>query len=579
MKARILSSAACLAVCLVASSPLWAAAPVSTPVKVVPPAPTPGQVQSTLPTQSSQPKKAAPPTVSNAPVNPAGVAPGGATFKVTGFDIEGNSVIPTDELQAQIASYVGQTLTLAQLYDVADVLTRYYRSKGYGLAYVAPPAQTLKGGNARLQVIEGRVGKVTIQGNNRTRGDVLARRAEGLNPGDVYTNAASERAVLLMNDLPGLQARAVLSPGDTFGTSDVLFDVDETGYGGDVSVDDYGRVAIGRWRISADVNVDSVTGNGDQLSAGVTHSEGNLLNFGKLAYQLPVGSSSTLSANYNRAFYHVGGADFGILGIEGSTQNAGLNWLYADLRTRSQSLYWGVGVTYNNSRNLSGCCGVSSSAAISTLTTNIMLLQLTLLYNRQYEDQSYWTLGGNFWTNGKSNGDGLSKSAEKARFEFDASWVKPFADSWDFIAQGTLAYSVDPLVDTDKYSLGGPGNVRGFQSAEARGDQGVFGSLELQRAFTPSPKFPLSWGFFLDSGKVWTKEVTVAGKTAIPSAKTGLTSVGTELQLLPSSTGWTSRLQFAWAVGGNRPSDDTPDRLEHTVDKGPHVWFTLAKSF
>jgi hemolysin activation/secretion protein len=524
--------------------------------------------------------------VSGAAVNPAGVSPGGATFKVTGFDIEGNSVIPTAELQAQIASYVGQTLTLAQLYDVADVLTRYYRSKGYGLAYVAPPAQTLKGGNARLQVIEGRVGKVTIQGNSRTRGDVLARRVEGLNPGDVYTNAASERAVMLMNDLPGLQARAVLSPGDTFGTSDVLFDVNESGYSGDVSVDDYGRVAIGRWRISADVNVNSLTGSGDQLSAGVVHSENNLLNFGKLGYQLPVGTSSTLSANYNRAFYHVGGEQFGGLGIEGSTQSAGLNWLYTDLRTRSQSLYWGVGVTYNNSRNLTGCCGTTAPPS-DRLTTNIMLLQLTMLYNRQYEDQSYWTLGGNFWSNGKSNSDGVSKSAEKGHFEFDGSYVKPFADSWDFVAQGALAYSLDPLVDSDKYSLGGPGNVRGFQSAEARGDKGVFGSLELQRAFTPSPKFPLSWGVFLDSGKVWTKAVTVAGKLTIASDKTGLTSVGTELQLLPSTTGWTARLQFAWAVGGNRPSDDVSavelaasksgPPVEH--DHGPHIWFTLAKSF
>jgi hemolysin activation/secretion protein len=216
------------------------------------------------------------------------------------------------------------------------------------------------------------------------------------------------------------------------------------------------------------------------------------------------------------------------------------------------------------------------------VSTNITLLQLTMLYTRQYADQSYYTLNGSFWTNGKSN-DGTLNDAEKAHFEFDGSYVKPFADRWDFIAQGALAYSVDPLVDSDKYSLGGPGNVRGFQSAEARGDKGVFGSLELQRAFTPSAKFPLSWGFFVDSGKVWTKEVTVAGKLTIASAKTGLTSLGTELQLLPSSTGWSSRLQFAWAVGGNRPSDDVSTaklaKGDLPADHGPHIWFTLAKSF
>ena len=213
-----------------------AASMFSISVQAAPTAPTPGQVQSTLPTQTPQPKKAPPPSQNTAPTNAAGVAPGGTAFKVNAFDIEGNSIIPSDELQAQISGYVGQTLTLAQLYDVADVLTRYYRARGYGLAYVAPPAQTIKGGSVRLQVTEGRVGKISIQGNSRTRSAVLEKRTAGLNTGDVYTDAAAERAALLMNDLPGVQARAVLSPGATYGTSDVLFNVEETGYGGDVSL-------------------------------------------------------------------------------------------------------------------------------------------------------------------------------------------------------------------------------------------------------------------------------------------------------------------------------------------------------
>ena len=545
----------------------------------VAPAPTPGQVQSTLPTQLPQPKPTPPPSLSGAPVNPAGVAPGGPSFKVNSFSLEGNSAIPTDELQAQIASYVGRNLTLAQLYDVADVLTRYYRERGYGLAYVAPPAQKLSGGNVRLQVVEGHVGAINIQGNNRTRSAVLQKRAAGLHAGDVYTDAAAERAVLLMNDLPGASVHAVLSPGQAFGSSDILFNVDEHAFSGDTSVDDYGRASIGRWRISADANVNSLTGSGDQLSGGITHSENNLLNFGKLAYLFPVGSSSTLTANFNRAFYHVGGLQFGASHIEGSTQNVGLTWQYAAVRTQADSLYWNAGLTHDTSKSL---LGAGAANALQTTSTNITLLQLGMLYTRQHEDQSYYTLSGNLWSNGKSNSSGTLNDAEKFHVEFDGSYVKPFADSWDLIGQGSVAYSPDPLVDADKYSLGGPGNVRGFQSADARGDRGLFASLELQRTFIPSVKFPLAWGVFLDSGKVWTKGVnTVVNATpvVINSSGTTLTSVGTEFQLLPNSGGWSARLQFAWAIGGVRPSDDTADRAQHSVDRGPHVWFTLGKSF
>lgn len=531
-----------------------------------PAAPTPGQVQSTLPTKNPMPKPASGPAIGKSAPTPSGVAPGGGSVTVTGFTFQGNTAIPSAELQAQVASYIGQSLTLSQLYDVADVLTRYYRDKGYGLAYVSLPAQTLKGGNVRFEVLEGHIGKINIQGNQRVRTSVLQRRATGLNSGDVYTNGAADRAVTLMNDIPGEQVRAVLSPGSDYGTSDVLFNVDERATSGDISVDDYGRDVIGRWRVNADFDINSLTGAGDQLGAGITHSQDNLLNFGKLTYSIPTGTSSVLTANYNRAFYHVKGGAFAAASVEGSTQNAGLNWLDASERTHDKSFYWGLGLNYNNARSLSG--------VTETLSTNILLLQLTTFYTHTYGDQSVYTFSTNFWTNGKSNSDGLHKDAEKARLQLDTSWEKPFAQVWSFVAQGTAAYSADPLVDSDKYSLGGPGNVRGFQSAEVRGDNGLFGSLELQRFLSTSPRFPLAWGFFVDSGKVWTK---AAGTT--PSSNAHISSVGTEFLLLPTASGWNARLQFAWGVGSTRPSDDTPDRAVHDSDRGPHIWFSVGTSY
>lgn len=595
MKGGLLHLAAVVAVSM--SSVTLAAPAPGNPSPLPPGTPTPGQVQSTLPTKAPQPKKAPAPTTNNTSTNAQGIAPGGASFHVNSFSIEGNTVIPTDELQAQIAGYLGKDMTLAELYDVADVLTRYYRARGYGLAYVTPPAQKLSAGNVRLQVVEGRVGNIDIQGNSRTRTPVLRRRTQGLNSGDVYTNAAAERAVLLMNDLPGVQAREVLSPGQLAGTSDVLFNVDERGFTGDASVDDYGRASIGRWRVNVDGAVNSLTGSGDQLSAGITHSEGNLLNFGKLAYLYPVGSASNLTLNFNRAFYHVGGDQFGPLGISGSTQNAGLAWQYAELRSQAESLFWTFGVNHDTAKNSSRPVGsVTSSYQV---TTNVTLLQVGLLFNRQYPDASYYTLGGNLWTNGQSNRTApagqppQNNYGEKLRLQFDGSYVKPFAEAWEFIGQGTLAYSPEPLVDADKYSLGGPGNVRGFQSADARGDRGLFASAELQRDFFVGTGFPIAWGLFLDTGHVWTLEVpAIAGSpaTAPPTvaadSKT-LTSVGTEFQLLPTASGWTARLQFAWAIGKTRPTDDvSADDLKNPVpgqtvnhDRGPHIWLTVGTTF
>ena len=557
------SLAAAWAACLITVSAFAAPSPVT------PPAPTPGQVQSTLPVKPAAPKSTTP-AVSGGPyANPSGVAAGGPAVQVQSFDFSGNSVIPTAELQAQVSSYVGRSLTLAELYDVADVLTRYYRSKGYGLAYVSLPAQTLSGGAIRFEVIEGRVSNVAIQGNTRTRTAVLKKRAADMVVGDVYRNDDAEKTVLLMNDLPGVTARAVLSPGTTFGTSDLLFNVDEQATSGDFSMDDYGRKAIGRWRVNADFDINSLTGSGDQLGAGITHSEANLLNFGKLSYALPVGLDGTLTAGFNRAEYHVGYLP-PTTRITGSTQNSSLVYQYPSLRTRAESIYWGFGVTHDTSK-------LSTSTAGDP--TNITLLQFTNFVNKVFEDQGYYTLSTSFNTNFKSNNGGKN-DAEKARLEMDFTGVKPLNDYWSFIALGGLYYSPDPLVDSDEFSFGGPGSVRGFQSAEVRGDRALSASAEMQRQFPVSPTYSLAWGFFGDSAKVWTKSrLLVVGGTPTPSVNTTLTSLGSELVLNPVGRGWNLRFEAAWAVGAYRPSDDTPGALAHKADRGPHFWLTFGTAY
>ena len=543
----------------------WGAPGLAAPPPTSSTLPTPGQVQSTLPTQAPTPPKAQAAPISHAAATPSGVAPGGPSVTVQGFAIEGNSAISTQDLEAQIAGYVGKSLTLAELYDVADVLTRYYRAEGYGLAYVSLPAQTLKGGTVKLRAMEGRIGKITIEGNDHTRSAVFEKRATGLVSGDVYTDAAAERAVLLMNDLPGVQARAVLSPGTADGTSDVLFNVEETRMSGDTSIDDYGRSVIGRWRVNAEANINSLTGSGDQLNAGITHSDGNRLNFGKLGYALPVGpAGGTLTTSYNRAVYHgtffAPGSTTG-LPFSGSTENAVMTWQYPSLRTSSHSFYWNMGLSWDNSR--------SHEPGLDSLTTNILLLQIGTFYTRQFQDQSSLNISWTLWTNGKHYDHTASLnnvSRERGRTELDTSYQLPFAGDWYWVDQLNLAYSVNTLTDADKFNLGGPGSVLGYQSAEQRGDSGYFVSTEMERQFSWGPYWPMVWGVFLDNGKVWDKAGTL-GVTGDSSR--GISSGGLDLQLLPSADGLNARLQWAYPIG-RRPSDG---------DKGGHIWFTLGMNF
>src|SRR5262249_28750091 len=153
-------------------------------------------------------------------------------------------------------------------------------------------------------------------------------------------DAAMDRAALLVNDLPGVHIQAVLQPGSVFGTADLIYKASEDPeYSGQVSLDDYGRPEVGRWRLNGEVDLASLTGSGDRLSADVSHAEDGQLDFGALTYSLPLGpDGGRMYASYNEARYHVTGA-FSILNLNGRSKNGSLSYQDPLVRSHDYSFF------------------------------------------------------------------------------------------------------------------------------------------------------------------------------------------------------------------------------------------------
>src|SRR5690606_36348240 len=102
----------------------------------------PGTVQEPLRQRPELPSAPAAPVLPEAPAPAApGVPPGGRQVLVQRFEIAGNSALPAEELARIVAPFAGRSLTLLEIYEVADAVTRYYRERGYTLATAAVPAQ------------------------------------------------------------------------------------------------------------------------------------------------------------------------------------------------------------------------------------------------------------------------------------------------------------------------------------------------------------------------------------------------------------------------------------------------------
>lgn len=555
-------------------------------------APTPGQVQSTLPTAPPPPQpRSSLPLTTTPPPSPSTIPEGGPTVTVQKFIITGNSVFPDAVLQPLVAGFLGKDSTLADLYRAADALTRYYQAHGYGVARATVPEQQLTNGTVTLQVVEGKIGKVAFEGVGRTRESALRHQSEALQSGDVYTDKAMDRAVLLVNDLPAVQAQAVLEPGSEFGTADLTYKVQEDpAFSGQASVDNYGRKDVGRWRFNAEFDVASLAGIGDRLSANLTHSETNLLNFGGLSYSLPLGPpGGRLTANYNQTEYRVGGLNPYVITIRGDSKNGGLSYLFPEERSRLENFYWGAGFQHESSdSNAAITSKTKTPTGIKTTSdslgsgSSINFLQLTSYYNRTREDGANFSLSGTLNSNGRHN-DGVHPTHERLRLELDEGYVTPLFGSgtWTLVTRSAGVWSPEPLNDTNKYSLGGPDSVRGYLPAEVRGDSGLFASVEVQHSFAPDKPFAVGW--FADAGKVWDKGFTtltpppacVPSKAdneciaVTPGSSVSLSSVGVEWIFQSRDKRWQSRVEWAFDTGNHNSSDGYAAKL----------WITFGMNF
>ena len=480
--------------------------------------PTPGAIQDQLRKPITAPPAAIssplPPAVVPAPAVPAG----GRKVKIIRFEFNGASAIPADELHQVVAGDEGKELSLLEIYEVSDKVTHYYRTRGYALATAFVPEQKIASGVVRLEIIEGKLGKTLIEGNKHYRPGFLAWQLGEIKPGEVVRSAALEHQMLLLNDLPGLAARAVMQPGDDYGTSNLVVQTQEKNYEGGLQLNNHGRESIGEWRVQADAALNGLLGVGDRFDFTGLYAEGNLLHYGRMAYSMPVTPRGTrANVYYSRFGYRVDtgllGGNLSTLDIEGEGENYGVNFLHPVLRSPNKSLFMGAGFdrTYSTQNELTN--GDVTNAHLG-------VAQFTALFNYQAADQSLSTAGALLSTN--FQGSPLVKNAaggfvaqnntEAAKVQLDFSHYRYLWQKLALFARFTAAMSADPLVDLDQFRIGGPNSVRAYPASEVGGDEGYFMSAELQYPVMALPGIAdQKVKAFIDSGTVFRTQSTLRG--------------------------------------------------------------------
>lgn len=482
--------------------------------------------------------------------------------QVNDFKITGQDIYSEETLKSLLADKKGKLVTFKDLQDGADTLSRYFRDRGYIAAHAYLPVQKIENGVVEYAVTVGRFDGITIQNNTKIHEGVIKRETAFLKKGDYLTRANLERAVWLLSDLAGADAKAVLTTGENPGTVHVTLDLNpHNGKQGLFSIDNYGNRSTGYNEYGLDYDFLNLAREGDHLAVGITTTGNELFNWGA-NYTIPViRDGMKLTAGYNVLTYQLGDIFEPLDGV-GHSRVASLGLDYAIQRSQRHNLYTGIRYEYSDIQD----------------EYRDFMENHSVKYNDKTGNAAVWSLYGD---------EQDSKGATDWRFEYKFGHIGNDALQMDKEIGGTYnaptgtynkiranilrrqdlndrtylllsargQYAFNNLDSSEHFSLGGPYGVRAYPTSEASGDTGYLTRAELRWLLPLGAKDQqLHLAPYLEHGGVWINK----DSSINPGAKNHRNLQGIGVGLIWSRyEDWFLRADYAWKLGSEEPTSDT----------------------
>ncbi len=414
-------------------------------------------------------------------------------FQLKKILVQGSSVFSEKELSLLSADLLDKEISLLDLYRVRDAITAKYRNAGYLLSQAVIPAQEIKEGVAYIQIVDSVINNINIQGDTRGGEKLIRAYAEKIRASHPLRADDIERYVMLMNDLPGLIVRTVLTPtpGDTAG-SDLTFIVESHPLTLTLGADNRGTTSVGPDQVYYGAETANLLGNSDRTSiSGVVTTQVKELNYVDVRHIEPLGSEGLLaSVDYTHTRTQPGG-ELKPLDLISNGDSYELGLKHPLLRSRSRSLFVNAAVKVRDEK-VDVLGRQFSKDKIRTLSVGTDYdvadrLQGRNLFSLQFS-QGLNTLGAT-----KTGSPTLSRANGRSDFfkaTASALRLQPLAAAFSASLAVQAQWSADPLLSSEQFAVGGAQFGRGFNPSGITGDSGAAARFELQYQLPLSgPKF------------------------------------------------------------------------------------------
>ena len=414
----------------------------------------------------------------------------GPRFDIRGFRVEGATLIAPADIDAAVAAFVGPSRSFADVRAAAAAIERLYAAKGYGVVQVIVPEQQVKDGDITLEVLEAKLGRVTVEGNRHFDDLNVRASVPALETGKAPNVAALARQLRVANENPSKQTTVLLKSGAAPGEVDALVRVvDDRTQRFSLSVDNTGTPPTGQYRVGVGYMNANLWNRDHVFNAQYVTSPSKPGDVAIVAgsYRIPLyslGDSVELFAAYSDVNSGVVQGLFNVAG-KGTVVSGRYNWNLPRWDALESRIAFGADWKKYDSR-------VLPVGGTLDLVPDVIVHPLSAVWSGVYRRGPTETgLYAGYFRNIPGGPDGGQETFDQIRpgatanygiWRAGGSFVWALPVDVQFRGRMSFQYSPDLLVPGEQFGIGGIDSVRGFYEREVVGDRGYQGQAEI---YTP----------------------------------------------------------------------------------------------
>jgi hemolysin activation/secretion protein len=411
-------------------------------------------------------------------------APEQPRFNIFEFRVEGNTVLPADQIERAVYPMMGEGKTIADVESARGALEKVYRDAGYGTVSVDIPEQNVDHDVVVLHVLEGQVSRLRVLGSRYfSQGRILAQVTE-LAEGKVPHFPVVQAQLADVNVSQDKRVTPMLRPGKLPGTTEVDLNVqDELPLHASLELNNAYSPNTSHARLSGMVHYDNLFQRDHRATLQVLTSPARTQEV-----QVMSGSYLIPDGDHHWSFSLVNSDSTTAAGVGGITVfGRGSSYSLHDILSLpgegsfTHSLNYGLDYKHFDEK-----VTIGPNAGFST---PVRYAPFSLAYSASVaQGEGRWDFGIG-WVfavrNFLSRQSDFDDKRYKARsnfsvLKFELGRLQPLPHDFSLWAKVDGQLAAQPLVSNEQYVAGGANNVRGYLDATQSGDSALRGSLELR---------------------------------------------------------------------------------------------------